>query len=132
MYLIPLLFLAILNYQDQSPLASWKWKNRILILHHQEDLFQTLNSKVKELNERDLIIIHIENDKISFLPIHLKLDSKVVSNFFGLKRNDSKVILIGKDGGIKLNKPLASHNEIFDLIDSMPMRQSEMRKKSGR
>jgi hypothetical protein len=42
------------------------------------------------------------------------------------------VLLIGKDGGIKLKEPFSVQPiRIFDLIDSMPMRQSEMRRKNS-
>jgi len=40
-----------------------------------------------------------------------------------------EILLIGKDGGIKLRReqPVAAH-EITALIDTMPMRKSEMRR----
>ena len=41
-----------------------------------------------------------------------------------------EVLLIGKDGGVKLrrDKPVAAF-EITALIDTMPMRQDEMRRR---
>ena len=44
-----------------------------------------------------------------------------------------EVLLVGKDGGVKLRseKPVAS-SVITALIDTMPMRQEEMRRKRGR
>jgi len=116
--------------QNNPPLNSFKWKNRILILHHQEDFFQSMKLKAKELNDRDMIMIHIQNDQLSSFPRTLQIDLKKISEYYDLKNDDPRVILIGKDGGIKLNKSSVMHNQIFDLIDSMPMRQSEMRKKS--
>jgi hypothetical protein len=86
--------------------------------------------KAKELNDRDMIMIHIQNDQLSSFPRTLQIDLKKISEYYDLKNDDPRVILIGKDGGIKLNKSSVMHNQIFDLIDSMPMRQSEMRKKS--
>ena len=39
------------------------------------------------------------------------------------------IVLIGKDGGIKLKRPfVVSAGEIFDMIDSMPMRKAEMKR----
>ena len=38
-----------------------------------------------------------------------------------------KIILIGKDGGTKMEKTEFDLNYIFNLIDSMPMRQREMK-----
>lgn len=40
------------------------------------------------------------------------------------------LILVGKDGGVKLRKEeYTLMSDIFDLIDSMPMRKQEMKKK---
>jgi hypothetical protein len=46
--------------------------------------------------------------------------------------NDFIFILIGKDGTFKLRaeKPVSSDG-LFSLIDSMPMRKEEMRRKAG-
>jgi hypothetical protein len=42
------------------------------------------------------------------------------------------IILVGKDGGVKLDRQdRTSLEEIFALIDSMPMRQQEMRRKNS-
>ena len=43
-----------------------------------------------------------------------------------LSTSEFRLILIGKDGGIKLNSRKISLEEIFSLIDKMPMRQEEM------
>ena len=43
-----------------------------------------------------------------------------------LSPSEFGLILIGKDGGIKLNSRKTSLEEIFSLIDTMPMRQEEM------
>lgn len=48
-------------------------------------------------------------------------------------RNETgfEIILIGKDGGVKKRKTsLMQTDELFGIIDSMPMRQSEMRRKN--
>jgi hypothetical protein len=43
------------------------------------------------------------------------------------------VILIGKDGGEKLSREEGTTlGEIFGLIDTMPMRRREMRRKTDR
>ncbi|KPK57191.1 MAG: hypothetical protein AMJ59_20185 [Gammaproteobacteria bacterium SG8_31] len=51
---------------------------------------------------------------------------------YGIGPSDFAVFLIGKDGGVKLRlerPPRAA--ELFELIDSMPMRQQEMRASPG-
>ncbi|MEO1019351.1 MAG: DUF4174 domain-containing protein, partial [Pseudomonadota bacterium] len=46
---------------------------------------------------------------------------------FGVENSDFRVLLIGKDGGVKLrsNEWVSAH-EVFALIDTMPMRRREM------
>ena len=49
---------------------------------------------------------------------------------FNIPRGEFTVILVGKDGGIKLKRQEHTQlNDIFALIDAMPMRQEEMRQK---
>ena len=47
--------------------------------------------------------------------------------------DDFVFILIGKDSTVKLRaKQAVASDEFFDLIDSMQMRQEEMRRKANR
>jgi hypothetical protein len=49
---------------------------------------------------------------------------------FGVTADEFEVILIGKDGTVKLrSKAAVSTSALFQLIDAMPMRQEEMREK---
>lgn len=45
-----------------------------------------------------------------------------------LSEREAKVVLIGKDGGVKLVSQQLELERLFDLIDSMPMRREEMRR----
>ena len=50
---------------------------------------------------------------------------------YNVNQGEFAVILVGKDGGIKLNRQNETRlEEIFDLIDAMPMRREEIRQKS--
>jgi hypothetical protein len=49
---------------------------------------------------------------------------------FDIPTKTFMLILLGKDGGIKLKRnDRVKLEEIFSLIDSMPMRKDEMRQK---
>ena len=95
-------------------LNTYLWKNRVLVLEdtHKDSsdikkAQKLLGLKEKQLQERDLVIISRGGQK------------------------DFKIRLIGKDGGQKWESgPDFKIQTIFDLIDSMPMRQREMREKS--
>jgi hypothetical protein len=48
---------------------------------------------------------------------------------FGISPGAFTVVLVGKDGGVKLKRAdRVALGDIFGLIDSMPMRQHEMLK----
>ena len=82
----------------------------------------SINRNLCKFNSRN--IIHIDfifNEKNHEI-------EKFESSFenLSLSTSEFRLILIGKDGGIKLNSRKISLEEIFSLIDTMPMRQEEM------
>lgn len=71
-----------------------------------------------EMQERDLTITVITGNELLYKKY--KVDSQTVFT----------VILLGKDGIEKLRtQNLLTANKLFALIDAMPMRRQEMRKK---
>ena len=114
---------------QSSPLEEYIWKNRVIVTFSPNktntDRIQILNSIHKnlcEFNSRN--IIHIDmlfNEK--------NHEIEKFGSFFenlSLSPSEFRLILIGKDGGIKLNSRKTSLENIFSLIDTMPMRQEEM------
>ena len=105
-------------------IQEYRWKNRLIVLvsnasnsaeHNQQR--QIFELKQSQLEERDIILLN------------RKPKSSELSRF-SLDGNFQGVLLIGKDGGIKLKKPfIVKPQTIFDLVDSMPMRRAEMRSK---
>lgn len=95
-------------------LESYQWKKRILLLEDTEkDTVQIekaknqLSEHQKEIQDREIVILTQGGHK------------------------DFKIRLIGKDGGQKWTSgPNFNFQTIRELIDSMPMRQREMREHS--
>jgi hypothetical protein len=62
-----------------------------------------------------------------------QLDPQTVASIqkrFDVSPKSFAVVLVGKDGGVKLKRNVKVRlEEVFTLIDSMPMRQDEMRQK---
>lgn len=122
--------------QDVS-MDEFKWKNRIILMSapSSEDpgLIEQINhlaGKQAELTDRDLRIIQILGDGQSLIDDNL-LSGKSAAAMkvqFGITGEVFQILLIGKDGAVKLNSydPVSAHR-LFSLIDSMPMRQREMR-----
>ena len=71
-----------------------------------------------EFRDRDLIHIDL---------IAGSHDFRVLSQKFSVSSNDFKLVLIGKDGEVKLRTSNPSLEAVMTLIDSMPMRQRERR-----
>ncbi|MBT8125549.1 MAG: DUF4174 domain-containing protein, partial [Gammaproteobacteria bacterium] len=66
--------------------------------------------------------------------IETNYKGELQDNFYRVTLNnyftdtETNVVLIGKDGGIKQKGKHLDLQGLFDLIDTMPMRQLEMRK----
>jgi len=118
-------------------LSKHQWKDRLLIIMTNE-ISESFNQQMRlfrndnnGLIERKVVVysvtpkgykIGLEKETIMSNPKSLK----------ELKKTDSpfEMILIGLDGGVKKRfKEVTKPIEIFELIDSMPMRRSEMRTK---
>ena len=65
-------------------------------------------------------------------PVHIDLlqgseNFDEMSQQFVVSSSGFQLLLLGKDGGVKLRSSTASLEDIFSLIDTMPMRRREMR-----
>ena len=121
-------------------LSQFQWKNRLLFLfapNHNHPMFETLHNSLTaqelEVADRDLVIFKIFESGRSTMNMQY-LDPQTAQSLrqkFNVSRGQFSVILVGKDGGIKLKRQDDIHlTEIFDLIDAMPMRQQETRQKN--
>ena len=123
-------------------LDAYQWKNRIILIFAPSSDSDAYKQQVQEFEgqedgilDRDLIIFqifkrggsHSGNASIS------EHQANQLRHKFGVKEGKFMIILIGKDGGVKLrsNGPVVAP-ELFSLIDGMPMRQEEMRTKGER
>ena len=118
-------------------LNTYQWNHRLVLLltadsnqaQFQEQL--ALFDKDKDgLVERKLKII-------SATPSHSRSGSKAWGKNAELyqkyhRKGDFEFILIGLDGGVKLRRSdLMSLKALYRIIDSMPMRAAEMRRKNN-
>jgi hypothetical protein len=124
---------------DPLDLTQFQWKNRLLFLfapNRNHPSFDTLHKSLlaqkSEAADRDLMIFEILETGPSSLNTE-DLDRQTAQSLrekFDISRGRYTVILVGKDGGIKLNRQGQIRLEdIFALIDTMPMRQEERRQK---
>jgi hypothetical protein len=117
-------------------LDALRWKHRILLLFgpsESDPSFrlqkQDLASRAQEVIERDLVILEIleRGESRASDRIISEKAAEGIRSEFGVRSGRFQVLLIGKDGGVKLRseRPVPVQ-DIFGLIDSMPMRRQEM------
>ncbi len=125
--------------QEWVELRVYQWKNRLLILFapSEKDLIyqsfkEQLQRRAQEVRDRDLLDVHvleIGQSRLANLPLN-KEQGMFLRKKFSIMPGQHMVILIGKDGELKLRKELpVGLSEIFSVIDAMPMRQREMRER---
>ena len=144
--LLCLAFSHTLLCQD-SILENYRWSKRVLVAvcsgndlllcHEQIEEFDQFKN---ELIERKLILVISDRHRyqvLDTLSIDTDADGWITdSSIYDQYRNQEStfnVALIGLDGGIKLNQThILSSKELFRIIDSMPMRRAELRRKNER
>jgi hypothetical protein len=120
-------------------LNDYLWENRLLLLFAPSSDGDDFKGQKLELQsqwvgvlDRDLIIIEIfrkgdsrlMNDQLS------RESAERLRRQFRVEPDRFEVILIGKDGTVKLrNSEQVPVSDLFGLIDAMPMRQDEMRQR---
>lgn len=84
--------------------------------------------------DRDLVVYHLFREA-GMAPAGQALSEQRVQALrqaYRAPKNGFAFLLVGKDGGVKLREEtVVSTKRLFGLIDSMPMRQAEMRRRGG-
>lgn len=125
-----------------ADLSAYRWTHRLLFIFAASTAdanYGVLNERITqaamEIEDRDMIIFRIFEKSPSWVASKPLSQNKVTSlrRRFGIDSDPFSVVLVGKDGGVKMSKQGdVDLQSIFNLIDSMPMRQQEMRKNSTR
>lgn len=127
-------------------LEEYKWNNRVLIVETPNEANDKYRSQINEwvdlekaLIDRKLVIIELVGGKYKITNYLLEQNDeewrqlKSKGEKSEKKIEKFKVTLIGLDGGVKLEMhEVLSKEKLFGIIDSMPMRRSEIRGKGER
>ncbi|BAY14184.1 DUF4174 domain-containing protein [Calothrix sp. NIES-2098] len=119
-------------------LSAQKWQNRVLLVfapsvdnRNYQQQMQLLQQHNSGFADRDLVLVQALADK-SYANGQL-IDESSVANLrsrFGVDKDNFRVILVGKDGGVKRQDTTPVQvKAIFEQIDAMPMRQQEMQQR---
>lgn len=116
---------------DMNRLSDYQWKNRLILVQAADENaseIETLRSARAGVDDRD--IVWFVNTGSGVVSNQKALSSSLESDIKALleqSRSDERVLLIGKDGGIKSRESSLDLGAIFRRIDGMPMRMREMR-----
>lgn len=130
------LFVSLVT--SAQDLKMYQWKNRIILLKDirfdsdkLQDQLDLLRSNTEKLGDRDILIYLLTDESVfDSSKIKTKLNASLIIKKYGLA-DFNGLVLVGKDGGVKLKKSfIVNPKTIYNLIDSMPMRQAEMRSSS--
>jgi hypothetical protein len=139
--------------RGESPLANAAYQNRLLVICTGDDTgptgipmygaqYEAVSSDWAGYHERDLIFVWLRDNVLTnwtpfrssdgAISVRQLAESEDTANLrqrTNCKPGNRGIHLIGKDTGLKKSwsMPL-SNQEVFALIDAMPMRQSEMQR----
>ena len=129
--------------QDEDPfdLNAYRWHNRLVVVFAEkaatpayQDVVQEIATVRNAFDDRDMVLISLfeqEPGSAEDRPIPLA-DANRLRQKFEIATGSFRVYLIGKDGGVKKEGSSEIRmQDLFNLIDTMPMRRNEMRRKSS-
>ncbi|EGM78974.1 hypothetical protein Rhein_0832 [Rheinheimera sp. A13L] len=112
-----------------SDFAALQWNQRIVVVNEvqsQEAILALFEKNKSKIDERDMVWFVLTGDQVQ-TNYQGTLSADFVANTrerYPIK--SGKIMLIGKDGGVKFLLDRMDLEAIFSEIDAMPMRQNEM------
>ena len=126
---------CLFNTMAGQELKDYQWKNRLLIIRAESERAEKLKAKylvdIESLEERKLLLIKAVDGEFRIGNSKDNLRSTEIGEGW-LKRLSAyefQIFLVGLDGDVKkIWQTEPALLEIFDIIDAMPMRLSELKK----
>ena len=114
--------------KPEKRIKELKWNKRLLILDattvKAQDLRTEIDRNIAAWRDRDLHLVLLDGEQVG--GEEANQDASVWRKKFRIDQEGA--VLVGKDGGVKERWSVAPRlQEIFDLVDAMPMRQRELR-----
>lgn len=138
-----LLFLLMMYFSacpTDDMLTKHRWNDRVILVFSpseqnalSQDQVRLFSHHSEGMTDRDLVLYEIFTDsgKYENKSSLSKIEVNSLRKRFSISPEEVTVILIGKDGGEKARKrnEIFPIQELFALIDGMPMRRQEIRRK---
>ena len=122
-------------------LTDFAWSVRLLVVHAPGEGDPKLASQRRivserkdDLHERDMVVIEVVCGRAAVvLGPPARLDAEAVLAHVGLAQDSFGIALVGKDSGVKLRTShVVAPEQLFGVVDAMPMRQRERRRRQTR
>ena len=124
--------------EKPASLEDLRWQYRVILIFARDqylsNALNNLDEFKAEIEERDIAWFVLDDNML-----HTNYDGRLEDNlrqelmdsYFTPLPAETAVRLIGKDGTVKSRSIDLDLEATFGLIDRMPMRRAEMRRKSG-
>ncbi|MDJ0759043.1 MAG: CIA30 family protein [Woeseiaceae bacterium] len=129
---------AYAETEELFTLGRFLWDKRVLLVNapdagdaELERLTGDIDQTIDEFENRDMVLVTLlDSGRASAGTRELaRAEVDEMRAAVGVTDESFSIVLVGKDGGIKLRSDSpTSLNEIYALIDEMPMRRQEMRR----
>ena len=129
---------AVQAYSSQEAFAldDYRWKHRVLVIsapQHDDAALVTMRDAVVstpgEFADRDMVLVILLDSGTSIAGERQLTEAEAAAAraALGIRAGSFALRLIGKDGSVKLStESAAAMADIYALIDTMPMRRSEI------
>ena len=123
---------------DAHPLRQYMWNFRPLVIFapssNNDDFVRQrmiVNRGLAGFQERNIVVVEVIGANVnSRLGPQSGATANALRTYYSVDGRQFRSILVGKDGGRKLRSGQAIRAQrLFGVIDSMPMRRIEMRRK---
>jgi hypothetical protein len=122
---------------DATAFPDKRWRRRLFLIfapsaEHEGFKQMRAQTRTPKFGARDLDLVEVTGDevRVNRQPVAAP-GAEQLRRAYEVARRTFAVRLVGKDGTVKLARSGAVPiTEVYDLIDTMPMRQREMRERS--
>ena len=128
---------SVTAYSAEAPfaLSEYRWNKRVLVIsaataddRNLVEQQQELATTAEAFANRDMVLVTLLDNAVSTAGDRelTTAEASAARAFVGIETGSFSLLLIGKDGSVKLSAESATPmTEIYALIDTMPMRQRE-------
>jgi hypothetical protein len=124
-WFIAITVICMLGSLHAEPLTQYLWKRRVVLSFSAAESTPERISLLKQIKQ-----YQCEFDDRQMVHVDLiagSSDHQLLSRQFSVPNKNFNLVLLGKDGGVKLLTSQPSVENLLTLIDTMPMRQRELR-----